>query len=85
VLGRRVALGFVVELEDMPVGVGEAVGRTVANVAVDPPHAEPGRLDRCDSPVERGGAPGPQRDMAEPGSGRLGELQAVAQVVTPAA
>ena len=46
VVGRRVALGLVVELEDVPVGIREAVGRAVAEIAVDPAEAATGRLDR---------------------------------------
>ena len=57
----------------------------MADVAVDPALAEAGRLDRGDAPVERLGAPGAQRDVAEPGLRRLGQLQAVAEVVAPAA
>ena len=84
-LGRLVPLGLVEELEDVPVGIGEAVRRAVTDVAVDPPRPEPGRLDRGDAPLERLGAPRAQRDVAEPGLRRLRELQAVAQVVAPAA
>ena len=85
VLRRLVALGLVVELEDVPVGVREAVRPAVAHVAVDPAEPAPGRLDGGDAAVERLGAPRSQRDVPEPGAGRLGELQAVAEVVAPAA
>ena len=84
VLGRLVALRLVVELEDVPVGVGEAVRPAVADVPVDPAEPEPRRLDGRHPPVERLGAPRPQRDVPEPGLRRLRELQAVAEVVAPA-
>ena len=57
----------------------------VADVSVDPAEPASRRLDGRDPAVERLGAPRPQRDVPEPGSGRLGELQAVAEVVAPAA
>ena len=85
VLGRHVALGLVVELEHVAVGIGEAVRGPVPEVAVDPARAEAGRLDRRHAPLERLGAPRPQRHVAEPGLRRLGELEAVALVVAPAA
>ena len=69
----------------MPVGVREAVGGAVAEVAVDPPDAEPGRLDRRDAPVERRRAPRAQREVPEPSLRGLREHQAVAEVVAPAA
>ncbi len=83
VLGSLVALGFVVELEDVIVGIGEAVRGAVADVSVDPAEPAPARLDGLDPAGERLGAPCPQRDVAEPCLRRLRELQAVAQVVTP--
>ena len=51
----------------MAVGIGEAVRRAVADVAVDPARAEPARLDRGDPALERLRAPGPQRHVPEPG------------------
>jgi hypothetical protein len=84
-LWRGVALSLVVQLEDVVVGIGEVVGGAVADIAVDPPEAEPGLLDGSDSPVQRRGAPRAQREVAKSCSGRLGELQAVAEVVTPTA
>ena len=49
----------------MAVGVGEAVGAAMADVAVDPPLPEPRLLDRGDAPLERLRAPRPQGDMAD--------------------
>ena len=65
VLRRLVALGVVEELEDVAVGVREAVGAAMADVAVDPPLPEPRLLDRGDAPLERLGAPGAQGDVAD--------------------
>ena len=57
----------------------------MADVAVDPADPLPRRLDRRDPAVERLRAPRAQGRVAEPGLGRLGQLQAVALVVAPAA
>ena len=65
VLGGDVALGLVVELETVAVGVLEAVGRPVSDVPVDPAAAEARLLDRRDAALERLGAPGAQREVAE--------------------
>src|SRR5262245_28593143 len=43
--GRLVALALVVELEDMPVRVPEAIRRPASKVAVRPALTESGRLD----------------------------------------
>ena len=84
-LGRLVALGLVVELEAMPVGIGERERWPVADVAVDPLAALSALLHRGDAALERPWAPGAEREMAEPREGCLGQLQAVALVVTPPA
>jgi hypothetical protein len=57
----------------------------VAQVAVDPALAEAGRLDRRDAALECLGAPRAQRHVPEAGPVRLGQLEAVALVVAPAA
>ena len=57
VLRRLVALGLVVELEDVPVGVREAVRPAVAHVALDPAEPAPARLDGSDAALERLRAP----------------------------
>ena len=64
VLRRAVPLRLVVELEDVLVRIGEAVGRAVADVAVDPTRAEPGLLDGGDPTLERSGLHGAQCDVA---------------------
>ena len=69
VLGRDVALGLVVELEDVAVRVGEAVRGAVPDVAVDPALAEPGRLDRRDRAARAPRGLQARRAMcAEPGA-----------------
>ena len=83
-VGGLVALGLVEELEDVAVRIGEAIGRAVADVAVGPALAEPRPLERRHAAVERLRAPGAKRDVPETGLRRLGELQAVAEVVAPA-
>ena len=85
VIRRFVALRLVVELEDVSVRVREAIRAAVAHVSVDPAEPTSAHLDSRDSAVERLGAPRSQRDVAEPGTGRLRELQAVAKVVPPPA
>ena len=57
----------------------------MAQVAVDPAQAEAGRLDRCHAALERLWTPGAQRHVPEAGPLRLGQLEAVALVVAPAA
>jgi hypothetical protein len=85
VLGSDVSLGLVEELEPVAVGVLEPERGPVPDVAVDPAAAEAGLLDRRDTAFERLGAPGAEPDVTETGGLRLGQLQAVAQVVAPAA
>src|SRR4029079_1354326 len=81
----HVALGLVEELERVPVRIGEAVRTAVPDVAVGPARPETRRLDRGDPPYERLRAPGTGADVPDSGLRRLGELQAVAEVVAPAA
>jgi hypothetical protein len=83
--GRAVLLGLEVELERVAVGVGEAVGGAVAEVAVDPALAATGRLDRAHPPLQSLGAPGAHGHVAQAGALRLGQLEAVALIVAPAA
>jgi hypothetical protein len=85
-LGRRaVALDLVEQLEDMAVRVGAAIGRAMPNVALAPPQPEPRRLDGGHAALERLEAPGPQRHVGHARGVGLGELQAIALVVAPAA
>src|SRR5262245_22385896 len=69
----------------MTVRVGELVRGSVSVGAVDPPVPEAGLLARRHTPVERLRTPRPQRDVADAGLLGLGQLQAVAQVIAPAA
>ncbi len=85
-LGRGVvAIRLVQDLEHVPVGVGEPVRRPVAVVAVAPPLPPTSRLDSPGHPVERLLVPGPERQVADAGPSRLGQLEAVAPVVSPSA
>ncbi len=84
-VGRDIALGLVVELEDVTVRVVEAVRRAVSDVAVRPADAVARRLDGADRPLERVLARGAKRQVTHPRLRRLGQLQAVAEVVAPAA
>jgi len=85
VLGRHVALRFVVELEHMAVRIGEAVRGPVTDIAVDPARAEPRLLDGGDPPLERLRAASAQGHVAETGLRRFRQLQAIAEIVAPAA
>ena len=66
-LRRLVALGLVVELHRVAVGIGELVGRAVAEISVDPPDPAPAALDRGDAALERRLTPGAHRDVTEAG------------------
>ncbi len=68
-LRRRVALGLVVELEDMPVRVGEAVGRAMPDVAVGPADPQTGTLESLNAPLESARARSPEREVREPRRG----------------
>ena len=67
-LGRRlVALGLVEELDAVAVGVEEAVGATVTEVAVEPAARRAARLERGNATVERLGAVRAVREVADAG------------------
>ena len=76
-LGRDVALGLEVELEDVVVRIGEPVRRSVAVVAVDPADPAAARLDQRDAPRECVGAPRADAHVPDSIRRRLGQLQAV--------
>ena len=69
----------------MAVGVAEAVGGPVTVVAVAPPLAQSGGLDRRRTALQRRRIPRPQRHVAEARQPGLGQLQAVALGLAPAA
>ena len=65
-LRRVVAVGLVVQLHLVPVGIGELIGRTVAVIALDPADPEPRALDRGYSAFECLRAPGADRHVPDP-------------------
>src|SRR5579883_488441 len=84
-LGRLVPFGFVVELQQMPVGIAELVGRTMAEFIVAPAYAETRALESGDAPRQSRRAAGAESGVAETGGFRAGQLERIGFVIVPAA
>ena len=83
--GRLVALGLVEELEPVAVGIEEAVGAAVAEVAVEPAALDSGRLERRDPALESLRAVRAVGQVPDPGLRGRGQLQRRPLVVAEAA
>ena len=78
---RRVSLGLVEELDAVPVRIAEAVGRAVAEVAVEPVPVDPAGLERRDPARERLRAVGAVGEVADARLRGGGQLERRALVV----
>jgi SpoVK/Ycf46/Vps4 family AAA+-type ATPase len=83
--GSDIFAGVEIDLEDMVVGVAEAIGTAMAEIAFAPADPRPHRLDRGDAAQKRRLARGAIADMADAGGVRGGELQRVEFVIVPGA
>ena len=81
----RVVLGLVEELDAVAVGVEEAVGAAMAEVAVDPVAGDASGIERCDPAGERLRAVRAIREVTDARLRRRGELERGALVVAEAA
>ncbi len=84
--GRRFVLPRLeIDLEDMVVGVAEAVGPAMAQVAIRPADPAAHRLDRRHAPEQRRLAGGTIADMGDTRRLRGSQLQRMELVIVPAA
>jgi hypothetical protein len=60
-----IPFGLVIDLDDMPVGLVEAIGGSVAELAVAPADPGPGAFDRLHAPLKRLRAPRPERGVSQ--------------------
>src|SRR5207244_594419 len=84
-LWRLVALGLVVQLHRVAVGIAEAIGRTVAEIAVDPLADMARRFQGRRATPQRLRADGAPSDVPEASGGRLRELERRTVEVAPRA
>jgi hypothetical protein len=82
--GRLIALGLVEELVAMAVGIEEAVGGTVTEIAVEPLALDAGRLECGDPALQRLGAVCAVGNVPDPGLLGSGQLQRGSLVVAEA-